>query len=120
MTNLEAYNEITSAIRRAEYVDSDYADTVDVWALKVCERLLQEHLEADGTAGKAIYCKGNKIVSLGELTKQEFIYFRDKRIHYGWFMSWQLSMTVSLLQQGALYYAVKTYSINRENEDEKI
>lgn len=46
MTVLEAYNEITSAIWRAEYVDSDYADSVDIWALKVCERLLRERLEA--------------------------------------------------------------------------
>lgn len=55
MTNLEAYNEIAGAIRRAEYVDSDYADSVDVWALKVCERVLRESLEQDAINGKAVY-----------------------------------------------------------------
>lgn len=119
MTDLKAYNEITSAIRRAEYVDSNYADSVDIWALKACERLLREQLETVKAAGKTIYTEGDKITSLDELTKQEFIYANGKLTHRGWFLSWQIQMTILMIQRGALHYAAKTYSINREGEGRK-
>ena len=50
MTKLEAYNEVVSAIRRAEYVDSTYADSVDVQALTMCESVLREQIESEKAA----------------------------------------------------------------------
>ena len=51
------------------------------------------------------YRKGEKITSLDELAKQQFIYFYDKITHAGWFKSWQFRMTEGFIQRGCLYYA---------------
>ena len=56
-------------------------------------------------AYKRKYRKGEKITSLDELVKQEFIYFFDKITHNGWFMFWQFRMTKRFLDRGFLYYA---------------
>lgn len=53
------------------------------------------------------YRKGDKITSLDELSKQEFIYFHDKLTHCGWFMSWQYRLAQRYIQRGCLFYAVK-------------
>ena len=53
------------------------------------------------------YRKGGKITSLDELSKQEFIYFRDRLTHHGWFMSWQCRVALMYIQSGSLTYAVK-------------
>ena len=52
MTKLEAYNEVVSAIRRAEYVDSTYADSVDVRALTMCESVLRERMASEKKTAK--------------------------------------------------------------------
>ena len=57
-------------------------------------------------AYKRKYKKGEKITSLDELVKQEFIYFYDRITHNGWFMSWQCRMARSLIERGVLYYAL--------------
>jgi hypothetical protein len=56
---------------------------------------------------KRKYRKGEKITSLDEMTKQEFIYFFDKITHRGWFMSWQTRLAHQYIKRGWLYYAVK-------------
>lgn len=56
---------------------------------------------------KRKYRKGEKITSLDELAKQEFVYFFDKITHCGWFMSWQLRLAESYITRGFLYYAIK-------------
>ena len=120
MTKLEAYNEVVSAIRRAEYVDSVYADAVETRALKVCESVLRERIASEKkTAKNTVYREGGKITSFDELVKQEFIYDRGKLVHHGWFMSWQIRMTMTAMQRGVLRYAIKTHLTQRESEDEK-
>ena len=120
MTKLEAYNEVVSAIRRAEYVDSTYADSVDVQALTMCESVLREQIESEKAAtAKTAYHKGDKITSFDELVRQEFIYDRDKLVHHGWFMSWQIRMTMTAMQRGVLHYAIKTHLAKRESEGQK-
>ena len=57
---------------------------------------------------KRKYCKGEKITSLDELAKQEFVYFFDKITHNGWFMSWQFRMAKGFIDRGILYYANPT------------
>ena len=56
---------------------------------------------------KRKYRKGDKITSLDELAKQEFVYFSDKITHRGWFGSWQVSLALRYIERGILYYAVK-------------
>lgn len=56
---------------------------------------------------KRKYRKGEKITSLDELAKQEFIYFFDKITHTGWFMSWRFRLAAQYIQRGWLYYAEK-------------
>lgn len=120
MTKLEAYNEVVSAIRRAEYVDSVYADAVETRALKVCEKVLCEQIESEkAVMTKTAYRKGDKITSFDELARQEFIYDRDRLVHHGWFMSWQIRMTMIAMQRGVLRYAIKTHLAKRKSEDEK-
>ena len=54
---------------------------------------------------KRKYRKGEKITSLDELVKQEFVYFRDKITHIGWFCGWQLRLAHNYIIRGCLYYA---------------
>ncbi len=54
---------------------------------------------------KRKYRKGDKITSLDEVAKQEFVYFYDKITHCGWFGSWQLRLAAKYIEQGCLYYA---------------
>ena len=63
-------------------------------------------------AYKRKYRKGEKITSLDELVKQEFVYFYDKITHIGWVCSWQLRLAHKYIIRGCLYYA------ERINENE--
>ena len=56
---------------------------------------------------KRKYRKGEKLTSLDELAKQEFIYVFDKITHRGWFGSWQFSLALRYINRGCLYYAEK-------------
>jgi hypothetical protein len=54
------------------------------------------------------YSKGDPILSLDELVKQEFVYWHHKITHKGWFMSWQMKMVLDALQQGnVIFKAIK-------------
>lgn len=53
------------------------------------------------------YRKGELILSLDELVQQEFVYWNNKITHRGWFMSWQLRMTMYALKSGVIYRAIK-------------
>lgn len=61
---------------------------------------------------KPKYRRGDRIKSLDELVKQEFVYWNDKITHWGWFMSWQLRMTDNAIKRGIIYKAIK-----KESED---
>lgn len=56
-------------------------------------------------AYKRKFRKGDKITSLDELAKQEFVYVFDKITHAGWFASWQFRFAARCIQRGCLYYA---------------
>ena len=56
-------------------------------------------------AYKRKYRKGEKITSLDELMKQEFVYVWDKVTALGGFGSCQLRLARSYIQRGCLYYA---------------
>lgn len=57
---------------------------------------------------KRKYRKGERVTSLDELVKQDFIYWRDKVVHQGWFMSWQLRMAHQCVgEKGVIYYAIR-------------
>ena len=56
-------------------------------------------------AYKRKFRKGEKITSLDELAKQEFVYFFDKITHAGWFCSWQIRHAAQYIERGCLYLA---------------
>ena len=56
-------------------------------------------------AYKRKYRKGDRITSLDELMKQEFVYFHDKILNYGFFGSWQIRLVQFYIQKGILFYA---------------
>jgi len=54
------------------------------------------------------YERGERILSLDELSKQKFVYWRDKITPRGWFMSWQLNMAYNAIgPNGRVYYAIR-------------
>lgn len=54
------------------------------------------------------YKPGDKIKTLDELYKQDFIFCRAKLYHCGWFLSWSLRDCKNYLIQEDLLKAVKT------------
>lgn len=66
---------------------------------------------------KRKYRKGEKILSLDELAKQEFIYFFDKITHCGWFMSWQFRLAAIYIERGWIYYAIKNEGDNNGQKE---
>lgn len=64
-------------------------------------------------AYKRKYRKGEKITSLDELMKQEFVYFRDKILNYGFFVSWQIRLVQFYIQKGMLFYAERSDNENQ-------
>jgi hypothetical protein len=58
------------------------------------------------------YSKGELIKSLDELASQEFVYWRGKITHRGWFMSWQISMALNAIQHGnVIFKAIKNKEV---------
>lgn len=51
--------------------------------------------------------KGERITSLDEVSKQEFVYWRHKVHHVGWFMSWPARFLLDQINLGHIYYAKK-------------
>lgn len=80
----------------------------------ICDKCLQDaeklktHFEK--LEKKRKYKKGERITSLDELVKQEFVYWNDKITHHGWFKSWQLRMTEDAIKRGIIYKAIKNES----------
>lgn len=58
-------------------------------------------------AYKRKYHPGEKITSLDELEKQEFIYCNGKIMHEGWFKSWPFRLASNYIKWGSLRHAVK-------------
>lgn len=56
---------------------------------------------------KRKYRKGGPILSLDELSRQEFVYVDHKITHCGWFQSWQFGYTKRMMEQGRICYAIK-------------
>lgn len=54
------------------------------------------------------YIKGENIITLEELYKQEFIFYRDKVYNFGWFCGWQLRFAKQNLDSGNIFYAKKS------------
>lgn len=65
---------------------------------------------------KRLYQKGEKITSLDELMKQEFVYMRHKITHKGWFFSWQIRLMKNWIDLGWIYKAEKIEGDNNERE----
>lgn len=58
------------------------------------------------------FVAGEKIASIDELVKQEFVLFKAwdgemKVYHAGWFRGWQLQYVDNLIKKGWLFYAIK-------------
>lgn len=53
------------------------------------------------------YIKGENIKSLDEFCKQEFVFYRDKLYHFGWFWGWQIRFIKQNLDSGNIFYAKK-------------
>ena len=54
------------------------------------------------------YERGEHILSLDELSKQEFVYWRDRITPRGWFLSWQFRMALNAIgPNGCIYYAIR-------------
>ena len=58
-------------------------------------------------ANKRKFKKGDVVSSLDELVDSEFVYWRDKVTHRGWFLSWQLKMTQDAIKSGVIRKAIK-------------
>lgn len=60
---------------------------------------------------KRKFRKGGKILSLDELSRQEYVFWNDKITHSGWFLSWQFRMAKDHIgENGCIYYAIKEES----------
>lgn len=72
-------------------------------------------LEVCYMAYKRKYHPGEKITSLDELEKQEFIYCNGKIMHEGWFKSWPFRLASHYIKWGSLRHAVKNYMDGNNN-----
>lgn len=53
------------------------------------------------------YTAGEKIRTLDELAKQDYVFCRDQLVQNGWFMSWQFRMADGLVKGGYIRHAIK-------------
>ena len=53
------------------------------------------------------YSRGEPITDLDELISQEFVFFFNKVLHRGFFLSWQLSFIVNQINMGHLSKVIK-------------
>ena len=61
---------------------------------------------------KRKYTRGEHILSLDELAKQELVFVDHKVYHFGWFGSWQFRQLANMIgADGRIYYA------NRKEEE---
>ena len=64
--------------------------------------------------GRAKYRRGRPVRSIGELVRQDFVYFANcvRPVHRGWFSSWPIRLAVSLIERRMLFRAVR--NVRRE------
>lgn len=67
-------------------------------------------------AYKRKYHPGERIYSLDELFKQEFVYCNGKILHNSWFMSWPFRLARRYIEWGSLRYAVKNEMEENKHE----
>lgn len=54
------------------------------------------------------YKRGERITTMDELYKAEFIIWHDKVYHKGWHRSWQIKMAYNALYNfGGIFHAIK-------------
>lgn len=53
------------------------------------------------------YRQGARIDSFEDFLKQEFIFFRGKPVHQGWFRSWSIHYTSCQIKNGLVFKAEK-------------
>lgn len=65
--------------------------------------------------------RGPKIPSLQELTRQEVVFWCDKPMNRGWFMSWQLRMAAAVVGgSGVVSYAMPAGATTRFSDEDVI
>lgn len=70
---------------------------------------------------KRKYRRGPRIHSLDELVRQDVVFWVDKPTPKGWFISWQLRMTVnSIGKNGVIFYAMPAGVTSRFTDEEII
>ncbi len=86
----------------------EYDETKDE-IFRVCPNCLTDGYLADKPSRyKRQYRKGDNILSLDELARQEFVYWHDKLQPRGWFVSWQIRMALDNIgKNGCIFYAIK-------------
>ena len=53
------------------------------------------------------YKRGEQIMSLDDLARQEFIFCNNKVLHLGWFQRWTLKAARELINNNCLFKAIK-------------
>jgi len=53
------------------------------------------------------FTKGDRITSLDELMRQEFVFCNGKVLHLEWVLSWQLRTAFLYIQHGSLHKAIR-------------
>ena len=57
---------------------------------------------------KRKYRRGGHILSLDELSRQDFVYWHEKITHRSWFLNWNFRMAVQAIgEKGCIYYAIR-------------
>ena len=52
------------------------------------------------------YVKGDRICDIGNLTHNDFVFYRHKLYHKGWWQNWQFRRVMYDFEQGNFYYAI--------------
>jgi len=74
-----------------------------------CHHCGVKFFEEEDAGGKK-YRRGPKIASIAELLRMDFIYYRHKVYHHGWFQSWTLAWTKGQIEQGSIFQAIPSTS----------
>ena len=63
-------------------------------------------------SSRAKYRRGRPVKSIGELVRQDFVYFAGgtRPVNRGWFLSWPVRLAVSFIERRMLFRAVRKVS----------
>lgn len=65
--------------------------------------------------------RGKRIPSIQELTRQEIVFWFDKPMSHGWFMSWPLRMAETVVgERGVVFYAMPAGVSTRFSDEDVI